>query len=444
MKLKEWVKVEDYQWEGVNWLVKQKMGVLADEMGLGKSLQALIAANKVGKQIGVICPGGLRHNWVKEVYKFFDDVTVGAVHNNKDLDKLTFDEDVIIISYEFVEKAMFLFTFLDTWILDEVQKIKNEKSKRTQWFTGAMHSFCPPKQVFMLTGTPIANRVPDLYVPLYICSVGTNHGIDIRKAFKSQQQFGYYFCENIKRTIRINGKVKGKKYHRGGRTREVTTLGKLKKHKAPQLHSLMEGRLLRRLAKDYLNLEELQYKPHIINDSINKELEEAYQNRSKVSSMERKENNALRKCKHTAHYINNLVEEVEGPILVFTDHVDSSIRLGELVSYMGLKTGIINGRVSDKIRQKYVDSFTTGELDILVATYGTCSTGYTFVNCNHIVKNDYSWNPDDNDQAVKRIHRKGQEKPCYVHQILSDASDVRILELVSEKKEDIDIVLKEQ
>ena len=55
-----------HQVEGIRWLIEKRHCILADDMGLGKTMQALIAAFCLGHRIVVLCPAGLKTNWLVE------------------------------------------------------------------------------------------------------------------------------------------------------------------------------------------------------------------------------------------------------------------------------------------------------------------------------------------------------------------------------------------
>lgn len=434
MRIKEGILPKDFQKEGIDFCLKGKYVVVADEMGLGKTFQAIYTAVVAGHQVFIGCPANLRFNWVKELHKFVEDFTYLLVNEKKDMDKITFEEDFIIASYDQIQNMPYTLEFAQTWIWDEAHAFKTPTSNRTKFIMDLVKTRTRPEYLLFLTGTPITNRVPDFWTLLYMCSFGEGkNGLKVSDYFPNWYRWCAYFCEMT--TFDIPNKKGGKK--------KVTKYGKLKKDKVHVLQKLMKNKVIRRLGKNVLDRKELQRKDIQINESINKKLEEAYESPEKVHSMEIKEKNAYYKTKSTVAYAIQLKEEVEGPIIIFSDHVGSTTKLHEMITKRKYKAKAITGMTSQSIRQKTVDSFMNGELDFLIATIGTSSTGYTLTISNHIIFNDYSWNPADNWQAEKRIHRIGQDKPCFIHRMLGDASDKRILELVESKQDDINTIFKE-
>jgi superfamily II DNA or RNA helicase len=162
-----------YQKEGVQWLrlLESNLfgGVLADEMGLGKTLQTLawLALERLqpaaqGHPALVVCPTSLVENWAEEAARFVPQLKVlpltgGDRHSR-------WDEiggaDLVITSYALVRRdaARYLDQQFAVVVLDEAQHIKNRSTLNA--ITAKQLAAC---HRLVLTGTPIENRVGDLW-----------------------------------------------------------------------------------------------------------------------------------------------------------------------------------------------------------------------------------------------------------------------------------------
>ena len=184
--IKDDVEFYDHQIEGVRKLARMRSFLLADEMGLGKSLQALtvfgidVFLNRADAAI-VVCPATLKGNWVEEIERFtsFRYVelgkgynksggprTLGPAERGKQLEEFRNIKEakVLVVNYEQVVshlKELKSMNF-DIAIFDEAHYLKNPRARRTK----ACIDLYTPRS-FMLTGSPMLNRVDELWTTLY-------------------------------------------------------------------------------------------------------------------------------------------------------------------------------------------------------------------------------------------------------------------------------------
>ena len=159
-------KLYPYQEEGALHLAFGRRAMLADDMGLGKTVQAIAAAallkemHDIQKAV-IICPASLKHQWAREIRRFTS-LSVTIVEGNLlERRKLYNDPSFFkIINYELVRFDMdeLLKLHPDLIILDEAQRIKNWRAK-----TAMMVKSLPSRYAFVLTGTPLENRIDELY-----------------------------------------------------------------------------------------------------------------------------------------------------------------------------------------------------------------------------------------------------------------------------------------
>jgi superfamily II DNA or RNA helicase len=159
-------KLYPYQEEGAMHLAFGRRAMLADDMGLGKTVQA-IAASALLKEMRdiqtalIICPASLKHQWAREIRRFTS-LSVTVVEGNLEARRTLYRDSSFfkIINYELVRHDMDELLKLrpDLIILDEAQRIKNWRAK-----TAMMVKSLPSRYAFVLTGTPLENRIDELY-----------------------------------------------------------------------------------------------------------------------------------------------------------------------------------------------------------------------------------------------------------------------------------------
>ncbi|MCP5088573.1 MAG: DEAD/DEAH box helicase, partial [Rhodobacteraceae bacterium] len=155
-----------YQEEGSMHLAFGRRTLLADDMGLGKTVQAIAASSLLHQlrdiqRVLVVCPASLKHQWAREIQRFTSfsaTVVEGNLTSRRNLyqDPGFFN----IINYELVLRDEEDLRRLrpDLIILDEAQRIKNWRTKTAD----AVKRLRSP-YAFVLTGTPLENRLDELY-----------------------------------------------------------------------------------------------------------------------------------------------------------------------------------------------------------------------------------------------------------------------------------------
>ncbi|MEM8932440.1 MAG: SNF2-related protein, partial [Acidobacteriota bacterium] len=156
-----------YQVDGVAFLATAGRAVLADDMGLGKTLQAITAAVAMRRHDGVerslvICPASLKHQWAREIERFTG-LDTAVVQGGPPARQALYRRRAAftMVNYELVLRDREVIqTELapDLLILDEAQRIKNWRTK-----TAAAVKAIDTPYAFVLTGTPLENRLEDLY-----------------------------------------------------------------------------------------------------------------------------------------------------------------------------------------------------------------------------------------------------------------------------------------
>ena len=181
--------LRDYQKSGFFWLKALKRngfgGILADDMGLGKTIQILALllsikeeAAKEGRKAPcslIVCPASLVYNWQHEIKKFTPALNVElAVGIKPDRERVTseIDEektDVLITSYDLLRRDIDLYKYLsfECMVIDEAQFIKNQTTQLSKAVKSIRARFKAA-----LTGTPIENRLSELWSIFDFCMPG--------------------------------------------------------------------------------------------------------------------------------------------------------------------------------------------------------------------------------------------------------------------------------
>ena len=159
-----------YQREGMLHLAFTERALLADEMGLGKTIQAIAACallHRLGaaRRVLVVTPASLKTEWEEQIRKFTTldyQIVFGAKAGRlKAYDQNAGTPFFTVVNYEqMVADTLDVNTRLapDVVVLDEAQRIKNWSTKTAQAVKRLRSRYA-----FVLTGTPIENRIDELH-----------------------------------------------------------------------------------------------------------------------------------------------------------------------------------------------------------------------------------------------------------------------------------------
>lgn len=411
-KLRETTELLPHQVTGVEKFLACKAFGIFDEPGLGKTLEFLAAVCVVKKKALAVVPPFLMNTWQSDIVK----------HTHLEVGK-----DIDLVPYTMLGKRVSSFEGYGLVCADEGHYLKNLEAQRTAKFHAYMMKFRPEYFAYM-TGTPIKNRIPEVYSFLCLLAEYPNVTPKITTKYNSYYKFCMRFCNVSERTV-------------GGRS--VMQFGGMKN--VDELKEYLKPWTIRRLAKDYLNLPEMANQTVTANYKENPELEEQFKlftsGKIKGGDIVVKKNSAIAKAHFTAEYVGTQLDADGGPVLVFSDHRDPVTIIERELSAKWRVASIMGGDSMEK-RNEIVSKFQNGQLDVLVATVGSASTGLTLTRSNLVVFNDIPWIPADLVQARKRIHRISQERQSRCVYIVGSKVDDNIIKTIRAKEKVITAVVE--
>jgi intein/homing endonuclease len=274
------------------------------------------------------------------------------------------------------------------------------------------------KRVYLLTGTPIKNRIEEYYSLISICN------------YNPKIEFSY-FLEKFPEVVSFAD-------HFSYRN-EYEIFKGYRKIKIVNWSGLKNEDELKGWLKDIYFTRPASYPPVtrkdvVVCDEADFELEMSFnefvERGSEASVLPQvKSQAAMNKTKYTIAYCKELLSSGEADSLViYSDHIEPAKKIAEA---FGVEA--ITGQTRPEVRQKMASDFQFKKTQVIVATIGSFSTGVTLTRANNMVFNDYPWVPGDMEQAEHRINRIGQTRHCVYHRILGSPQDRYILETIESK-----------
>lgn len=448
-----------YQRAGVHWLWRLYQlrlgGCLADDMGLGKTLQMIalwllikrhrhseLPAQK--KPHLLIVPASLLGNWQNEIRRFAPDLKVWITHasaprqpdpsreksEEKAWQKKPDEEqtDVVITTYGTVSRLPWMSAAAwDTVVLDEAQSIKNPSAKQTQ----AIKALSAQVR-FILTGTPIENRLADLWSLFDFAAPGL---------LGSSRAFTDYA-----RSPDFNGQVR----------------------------RLVAPYLLRRLKTDKTVIADLPDKTEMdtycalsrvqiaayqqtVNDltrqlKLNREIDDMARRGLVLSTLLK----LKQVCNHPSQWLGHgeyavmdsgkfqrlqelaaVIAAKQEKALIFTQFREIMPALHDCLASIFQRPGLmLHGQTPVKQRAELVHAFQQESgPPFFVLSLKAGGTGLNLTAAAHVIHFDRWWNPAVENQATDRAYRLGQKNNVLVHRFICPGTiEEKIDALIRSKK----------
>ncbi len=441
-----------YQAYGFKWLSTLSDlgfgGILADDMGLGKTIQ-IIALLLSRKEMAdekkenvhslIICPASLVYNWEEEFKRFAPQISVKTVTGvQSERKKLLLSKklpEVLVTSYDLLKRDIGLYENLsfDYEIIDEAQFIKNASAAASKAVkvVRAVHRFA-------LTGTPIENRLSELWSIFDYLMPGLLYTYErFRSDFENA--ITKHKDENVTR----------------------------------QLKNMVGPFILRRLKEDVLKdlpdkMEEIRYsrfepEQRRLYDAqvthMKKMLEggdfDSGKDRIKVlAELTRIRQICCDPELITAGYSGEsakrascleLVQSaIDGghKILLFSQFTSMFELLEKDLKENGIEFYKITGQTPKEERIKLVHAFNENEVPLFLISLKAGGTGLNLTGADVVIHYDPWWNLAAQNQATDRAHRIGQTRKVSVLKlIVKDTIEEKIIDMQNAKKDLADAIL---
>jgi SNF2 family DNA or RNA helicase len=100
------------------------------------------------------------------------------------------------------------------------------------------------------------------------------------------------------------------------------------------------------------------------------------------------------------------------PTLVVAHYRRSVEAAAQVSRLVGATPAVVHGGIGPLERGRAVRDFQEGRADVLVGSLGTISEGLNLTQADMVIFLEHSYRPSLNQQALRRIHRIGQDRPC--------------------------------
>ena len=425
----------DHQKEVLSIAINRKNNFFALEQGLGKTLTSATFSKIIGaRRTIIIGPALVKFNWMYDMTRDwgYNELYWSILDAKKSKTIKAFRERFVVLNYEQVRKHMdyLLADEVNHIIVDEAHYVKNKDASRSTALETLLKQTGRPR-LTMLSGTPITNRVNDMFNYLRLI----------------QHPLGKDYNE-FKKRYAVTASV------RGGKIIGAKNVDELK--------GLTSNFFIRKRSEDCLDLPDMVIKNYYMDVSdIKKEYEqmlsELQEKKERYDELHGKEKQQMSfELKGNIHTLNRLVTTAKVPMI--KELIENLIDAGEkVVVFAGYKAPLemlyglfgkkrsvlIDGSVDSHKRQVLVDKFRDMDsCKVFLGNYKAAGVGINLVNARHVIMMNFPFLPADIEQAQKRLHRSGQKDRVFVYYTLAEGTiDNHIYDIIIDKSNDINALV---
>lgn len=426
-KLDYWEQMFVHQKDSLFMSINKQKNFYALEQGLGKTLVAASKSKMLNiRRTLIACPASLKHNWLKDLcnpkgVSKFNEMYFSLLDASKSHTIRAFQERFVICNFDSIAKHLkhILSDPIGHIIIDEATAIKNINTDRYKQLNKVIEAN-PEAHISLLSGTPVRNRINDLFAYLKI----TGHPLG--------ENYSYFLKEY---TLSSKGRVGDKLKITGAKNTEL-------------LWRQTSNFMIRKKKIDCLDL------PDKIYGRLHFELND-FQTEYDKAVREALESSGKTNLNTSIHSINIVTSKAKlNGVIAFAESI---IEQGEKVviysgytsivealrDHFGDRCVMINGSVASHTRSIMVDRFMTDEsCMVFIGNTLAAGTGLTLTVSSNMIFCDFPFSPSDLVQAEDRLHRIGQKNSVNIYYAMATESiDEHLYSLIAEKAHDASRVI---
>jgi SNF2 family DNA or RNA helicase len=450
-------QLRPYQQYGYSWLDflrRWRLGAcLADDMGLGKTIQTLAMLLRVQESEGglpgpvlLVAPTSVVTNWEREVATFAPALRTlvhQGAHRLRDealLEEVT-RKDLVLSSYAVVRRDAQTLNQVNWFgvVLDEAQNIKNADTRQAQVMRKLPATFR-----LALTGTPVENRLSDLWSIMHFLNPGY---------LGSRQVFRRQFALPIERSSDAEASERLRRLVSPFILRRVKTDPTV----IQDLPDKLESKVYCFLSPEQATLYEAVVREQLAQiDKASSNIERSGQVLAMLVKLKQI-------CNHPAQFLHQIgdghvlgnEEERSGKLSRLVELLEEVVSVGDhalvftqfaemggllksfLQARLGVATQFLHGGTPTAQRTEMVRRFQE-EADgppIFVLSLKAGGVGLNLTRANHVFHFDRWWNPAVENQATDRAFRIGQQRNVQVHKFVCTGTlEEKIDEMIEGKQ----------
>ena len=365
------------------------------DMGLGKTFVGSEKMMQIGKRMNLlICQKSKINDWVEHFKQYYGvTITVFDLTKKNQLEKMLECRHICriagVINYELAWRRPELAKLQDfTLMLDESSLIQNKTAKQTKFIVSKLK----PSAVILLSGTPCSGKYENLWTQAKLLGWNLSESAYIQNyvnrrlmevgGMKFWKVVGYKNVDRLKQKFREHGSVFLK-------TEEVMDL--------PQQTFI-----------DVMVDAPKEYKKFMKDGIITIDSVELLGDTQLTKRLRARQIcSVYAKAKYDA--FRDLVASTNDRLIVFYNFTDEYKNLAKITHELDRPFSIVNGALKELSAYELYDDSVT------FVQYQAGAKGLNLQKANKIIYFSLTEKCDDWMQSQKRIHRIGQNRPCFYY-----------------------------
>lgn len=431
-----------YQLEGIRFGLQKQRLFIGDEPGLGKTLQSIGIVNAADAYpCLVICPSSLKINWQREFEKFTDKKALVLDNGTRTTWPYLLQmrmHHVAIVNYESLRKFFVWdikggmpFRLKDvvfcpqiqmfkSIIIDESHRVKDPSAQQTIFTKGIATG---KKWIILLSGTPVVNRPEDLVSQLSIMNRLNDFGG--RQAFISKYGSEVTLPDGTP-TCGDLDELSRRLYDSCMIRREKSkVLTELPDKTRCDLYVDISNREQYDLAQA-----DLETYLHEYTQASDPEIRRKMRMEALVKFMTLRSLAAVGKVAQAKDFIQSFLANGK-PLIVFCSLHD----IVDALCAAFPKAVRVTGRDSAAMKQAAVDSFQSGNSQLIICSIKAAGVGLTLTASSNVAFVEFPWTYADCCQCEDRAHRIGQRDNVTCYYLIGRGTiDYALYNIIQNKK----------
>jgi SNF2 family DNA or RNA helicase len=409
-------------------------------MGLGKTVQALahLAVEQANQRTDlpslVICPTSLVPNWMAETQRFAPTLRCLVLHGPGRAAHFPAigAHDLVITTYPLLGRDHAVLEAQDWHVvmLDEAQTIKNPLAT-----TSKLARTLRARQRLCLSGTPLENHLGELWslfdflLPGFLGDrkqFGTRYRGPIEKAGNEERQallsqrIAPFLLRRTKEEVAADLPPKTE-------ITETVEMGEAQ-------HGLYEGIRLAMHAKVRAAIAKrgIAGSGIIILDALLKLRQACCDPRLVKLTTAKTANATSAKLERLLELLPQMLEEGRR-VLLFSQFTSMLALIEAELTQLDIPYVLLTGDTKDRIVP--IRQFQSGEVPLFLISLKAGGVGLNLTAADTVIHYDPWWNPAVENQATDRAHRIGQDKPVFVHRLITAGTIEEKMEVLKQRKQ---------